>query len=209
LALIAAEVPDGALLVDCFQALDLPSCLQLSALGYKGVVRYVDNLTAREVEWIAEDAHMGLMLVKTCRRGGWTPTVLEGTADGQALSHAAAVLGLPKGVSAWIDLEGSDGTADAEAAYCNAAFAEMSYCLAGIYVGAGCHMDAFDLYHNLTCSRYWKSGSNVPTPADRGYCLKQVPPLDRVLEGLPGRVFDVDIAWADAKSGRATWAIAP
>ena len=34
MALIAAEVPDGSLLVDCFQALDLPSCLQLAALGY-------------------------------------------------------------------------------------------------------------------------------------------------------------------------------
>jgi hypothetical protein len=206
--LVAQEVPDGALVVDCFQPLDLASCLQLAALGMKACLRYTDSLTSREIEWITEDAHMGLMLVKACRKGGWVPTPLAGTSDGHAISHAAARLGLPKGVSAWIDLEGSGGTADSEAVYANAAFAEMGYALGGIYVGAGCHMDAFALYHDLTCSRYWKSGSNVPTPADRGFCLVQEPPLDRELPGLPGRLFDVSRATADAKGGRAVMAAA-
>ncbi len=206
--LVAQETPDGSLVVDCYQPLDLAACLQLAALGMKGVARYIDNLTSREIEWIVDHGHMGLMLVKACRKGGWVPTPLEGTADGQAIAHAAAVLGFPRGVSAWIDLEGSGGTAESEAAYANTAFAEMGYTLGGIYVGAGCHLDGFALYHDLTCSRYWKSGSNVPTPVERGFCLVQESPLDRELPGLPGRRFDVSRANADRLGGRLVMAVA-
>lgn len=207
--LVAQQVPVGARILDCYQPLDLPSCLQASALGFTGAVRYIDNLTLREIEWITDHGRMGLMLVRTCRAGGWFPTSLAGIADGQSIASAASRFGLPKGISCWIDDEEPGGTAADEIAYLNSAFRELAgYCLPGIYVGAGTHLDADQLYRSLICTRYWHSGSQVPDVATRGYCMHQTPPLNRVLEGMPERLFDVSVANGDSLNGRAVWAIA-
>jgi hypothetical protein len=207
--LIAQDVPDGSQIADCYQPLDLPSCLQLSALGFGGVVRYIDNLTLREIEWITDHGKLGLMLIRTCRKEGWKPTRLEGVADGQSIAAASSRLGLPKGVSAWIDDEGPGGVAEDEIAYLNAAYDELvRYCLPGIYVGAGTHLSSNELYHRLKMTRYWHSGSFVPDVETRSYCIRQEPPLNRVLPGMPERLFDVSTAKADNLSGRCVWAVA-
>jgi hypothetical protein len=207
--LIASPVPDGSLLVDTYEPLDLASCLQLSALGYHGCIRYIDNLTPQEVDWITLDGKMGLMLIRSCRRAGWIGTAMMGTSDGQQIAHAAAVLGLPKGVSGFIDDEGAGGNDSDELSYLNAASESLSsYCLAGLYVGEGTHLSSAQLYHDLKFTRYFRSASDVPWVEVRGYCLVQEPPLDRTLSGLPDRTFDVSKASADALGGQLSWAIA-
>jgi hypothetical protein len=205
--LIASPVPDRALIIDCYQPLDVASCLQLAALGYHSCIRYVDNLTPQEVDWIT-DAKMGLMLIRTCRRGGWIPTALSGTSDGQSIAHASAVLGLPKGVTGIIDDEGPGGADTDEIAYCNAAYEALAtYCSPELYVGAGTHLSSAQLYHDLRFTGYFHSGSVVPWVEVRGYNLIQDPPLNRELPGLPGRVFDVSQAQADALGSRCVCAI--
>lgn len=207
--LVAQEVPDGSLVVDCYQPLNLAACLQLAALGMRACLRYIDNLTAREAEWITEDAKMGLLFVRSCRAGGWLPTAIMGTSDGQQIAHAIAVLGCPKGVSGIIDHEGPGGSVVDEALYLNAAYEALAgYCLPAVYVGAGTRLTADQLWHSLKMTRYMKSGSNVPDVAVRGYCVVQEPPLDRELPGLPNRKFDVSRANADRLGGRLVMAVA-
>jgi hypothetical protein len=207
--LVAQEVPDGAMVVDCYQPLDLGSCLQLAAIGAKACLRYTDSTTQREVEWITEDAHMGILFVRTCRKGGWLPTAIMGTSDGQQIARAVATFGCPKGITGIVDHEGPGGTAQDEILYLNAAYdALVSYCLPCVYVGAGTRLTSFQLRHSLKMTRYMKSGSNVPDVDDRGYCMVQEAPLDRELPGLPGRKFDVSHAKADRLGGRLVMAVA-
>lgn len=207
--LIAQDVPPGTRVLDTYQPMDLASCLQASALGYGAMVRYIDNLTLREVEWITIDGKMGLMLIRTCRKAGWMPTQLIGTADGQSIAAAAARLGLPKGVSGFLDDEEPGGTAEDEIAYLNAGTdAINTYCLAGGYIGSDTRMSSDQLYHRLRMTRYWKAGSNEPPVAIRGYAMYQEPPLNRILAGMPERLFDVSVANGDALGGRCVMAVA-
>lgn len=118
--------------------------------------------------------------------------------DFNAGFHVARLeeLGIPKGVTVWLDVEGSNLDApsiilkiNAWAATINAAGYE-----AGLYIGAGCPLTDAQLYALPLIKRYWHSVSRVPDPKVRGCCVRQIRPNDVHPTGID---VDVDITEPD------------
>lgn len=118
--------------------------------------------------------------------------------DFNAGSHVARLeaLGIPKGVTVWLDVEGSNLDAldiitkiNTWAAYINAAGYE-----AGLYIGAGMPLTDAQLYALPLVKRYWHSVSRVPDPRVRGCCVRQLRPNDVYPTGID---VDVDVSEPD------------
>jgi hypothetical protein len=177
---IVLPVPDGALGFDTFEPLSLAALDVLARASYGGeifhfVVRYVENLTVPEIENIL-DRQLGLMTVGVAPNDSMhAPSAIYGSRDGLRAVTKLRALGIPKGVTHSLDVEGEVGaTKEDVILYVNAAFdvvatqTEMS-----MYDGWSDPLSAAELYADLKVTRYWAASPKTLAPAVRGFGLVQ------------------------------------
>ena len=203
---LALAIP-GAIGFDTDTPLDATTAAGFVAAGYHFVCRYVSrdapepgDLTSTEVGIILA-AGLALMVVQHAPEPDWTPSAALGKVWGEAAVSNLRALSLPPGVMIWKDHEGvATGSSSSDvAAHVNAWSAALAGAAEpGLYVGYDCGLNAQQLYYDLTLSRYWKSLSNVPAPALRGFCMEQT---------VGGTTFDIDVVASDAHGGVPTWLI--
>lgn len=156
----------------------------LVAAGYRFCVRYVSMALAQGTSDLSSSealdilrAGLALSVVQHPRFPGWTPSGELGTQDGSRAAQHAMGIGLPPGVNIWCDLEGVAPATPPETVidHCNAWFDAVSAAgyVPGIYVGADAILDGDDLHARLKFSHYWRSLSQVPDVAVRGYQVVQ------------------------------------
>lgn len=184
----------------------------LRKAGFEFAVRYLSrgsgqqagDLSAAEAQAIL-GAGLALMGVQHCARPGWLPTAELGDSYGQAATTNAAAVGLPTGLTLWLDLEGvaTYATAADAIAYCNAWAARVDAAgfISGLYVGAQQPLSADDLYWRLRVKHYWRSASRVPEVSLRGYQLIQAIAPSPVA----GLALDRDVTMADGFGGVPIW----
>ena len=206
------SAPPGSLGFDANTVITKAVAQKFVAEGHKFCLRYLSrgeqppgDLSEAEANRIL-DAGLALMAVQHVRNAGWTPTAAMGDQDGQRAGQNAALVGLPPGVSVWCDLEGvaSGVTAQAVTGYCNAWFDTVRAAgyVPGVYVGAGYVLDESQLFQ-LKFKNYWRSQSQVPNVAKRGYQMIQLFPEIK----LNGITVDVDVTQNDFKNGQAQWLV--
>lgn len=179
------SVPCGSYGIDCATILTAASAAGLRAASIDFVARYLGQITPDELAIILA-AGLGLELVTFSRAPGWSPSAALGTADGDTDVARLRTLGVPAGMVVWIDLEGSGGDATSTAAWVNARAAVLVAAgfVAGLYVGAGCVLDAAELYALPQVTRYWRAFNlGIPEPAC-GFCQFQLFPPDQMLAGV-------------------------
>lgn len=201
----------GAKGVDTDTKLTLASATALHQAGADFVVRYVSlgspdaagDLSPSEVVAITQ-AGLALMVVQHVRALGWTPTASLGSQYGTAAASDALACGYPKGCTLWCDLEGVNVNANAAdvSAYVNAWCVAVSAkgFEAGLYVGGGSILNSSQLYAT-SAVRYWRSFSQVPNVANRGYCMLQLYPTT----SLAGVAVDIDVVCGDYRGGYPHW----
>lgn len=206
---IVEPVPD-ALLFDTESPCSLGLLLALKAVGFQGGIRTVTvdpaadptDITAQEIANFMA-AGLGLMLYQRVRDPGWLPSATLGKADAEVFAAKAARAGYLAGASAWDDLEGIGGSASATIAYANEKAADLKAAryVPGDYVGDDVPLTGDELFHELVVTCYWRSLSNVPDVATRGYAMIQI------AENVPvaGTIVDVNLARADLLGGRPFW----
>jgi hypothetical protein len=183
----------------------------LKNAGYGFFIRYVPrtatlsagNLTNAEALTIL-NAGLALMVVQHVAMPGWVPNAALGTSYGSyAATYASQIVGLPKGINIWCDLEGvNDSTPAADViAYCQAWYAAVNAAgyIPGIYVGYGVVLTPQQLYANLSFKHYWRA-YNGPQVATRGYQLIQHTEVT-----VGGILIDPDVTQNDALGGSAIW----
>jgi Domain of unknown function (DUF1906) len=118
-----------------------------------------------------------------------------------------AALGVPRGVTVFVDVEGANLDAASLVASINtwARALRVAGYDPGIYVGAGCPLTSDQLYGDLDVDRYWHSCSRVPSPNVRGDCVRQLRPNDVSPAGVD---VDVDIIETDYLGDTPTLAVA-
>lgn len=186
--------------------------------GFGFCVRYLsrvapqaaNDLSGAEAQAILAGG-LGLMAVQHVMRAGWVPDAARGAQYGTSAVSNAQAVGLPPGVTVWLDLEGVRGGVDSAdvIAYCNAWFAKVAAAgyVPGIYVGANCGLDGDALYWRLRTRHYWRSGSDVPDLPHRGYQLVQrVNTMPDVVNGI---AIDRDVTYLDAFGDAASWLAQP
>jgi hypothetical protein len=154
---------------------------------------------------------LGLMVVQHVMRAGWVPDTARGAQYGTVAAVNAHAVGLPPGMTIWLDLEGVRGGVDSAdvIAYCNAWFdpvAAAGY-VPGLYVGANCGLDGDALYWRLQTRHYWRSASDVPELPHRGYQLVQR--VNTAPDVVNGIAIDRDVAYADAFGDTVSWLACP
>lgn len=176
MTLIAAQATDGMQGVDCVTVLDAVHCTALRLNGIQFAGRYLGHISAAELDAILSAGLLCTFVAGYSRSPGWVPTEAEGQADGASAVQHALALGLPQGVTIWLDLEtwlGGDPVAWVNAA---ARVIQAADFEAGLYVGYDdVPLSPLALYA-LAVTRYWKSCSRTPTPATRGFCMVQSAP---------------------------------
>jgi len=181
---------------------------QLKVLGYSFVVRYIGTgpsaLTPTERD-IITDAGLGLMVVTFGGKNGWLPSKDNGHAKGLSDVVHAKAAGVMEGTSAFFDYEGPGiCTAYTMADDINArtdVVADEGF-RPGLYNGFGMPFSSDQLYKMLKLSCYWKSCSQVPDVAVRGYCMIQhYPPNQHVA----GAQVDINTIKADNLGGVPYW----
>ncbi|MES2947633.1 MAG: DUF1906 domain-containing protein [Pseudomonadota bacterium] len=204
--------PNGSRGFDADSVLSKETARQFFGSGYVFCLRYLSrggqestsDLTTQEASDIL-GAGLALMPVQHVSAAGWQPTAALGTQYGGTAASHAQTIGFPAGVNVWCDLEGVDSatTASDAIAYCNAwytAVASAGYA-PGLYVGANCGLSGQQLYQDLEFQHYWKSESQVPVVATRGYQMVQ----SLVAQPVFGIGIDSDVTQADALGGRVLW----
>jgi hypothetical protein len=181
-----APVSAGTIGFDTDTIISPDVAARLFASGFGFAVRYVSrtypqsaaDLSLAEATNIL-DAGLGLMAVQHCDRQGWSPGAALGNAYGLAAAENATDVGLPRGVTIWLDLEGPLPSSPAEdvVAFINAWAAQVSApgysYVPGLYVGFDDILTSEQLYWRLRLKTYWSSASAVPDVSHRGYCMRQ------------------------------------
>jgi len=209
---VSAATP-GAVGFDCDTVLNATSAQAFVTAGFGFVVRYLSlgtiesygDLSLNEAAAILE-AGLALMAVQHVAYQGWVPTQLLGQTNGQNAANNAQSIGLPAGVTVWLDLEGINTTTSNTDVinYVNAWSAPVAAAgyVPGLYVGANCILTGDQLYYDLNLAQYWKSGSNVPTVTTRGFCLVQT--IDNSYSVGRG-AYDKDVVQADNMGSTPFW----
>lgn len=206
---IVELVPD-ALIFDTDVRCTRDQLRALKAVGFRGGVRTVtasaaadqSDVTAAEVaDFMAEG--LGLMLYQRPRNPGWMPTAELGEVDASVFVAKAERAGYLAGATTWDDIEGIGGTGAATVAYANAKAAVLTAAKYGPggYVGYEVPLTGYELRHSLVVPVYWRSASNVPDVADRGYAVVQI--AENI--SVAGVLVDVSVARADRLGGRPAW----
>jgi hypothetical protein len=190
----------GARGTDSVQLVDAASAARLKEAGFDFAIQYLGTVTRDGVAAIVA-AGLGFMSVTYADKF-----------DGAATVNALASLGLPPGITAWLDVEGlatmdpvlvkSRINAWAESVQ-NAGF------MPGIYVGAGCPLTSVELYA-LGVTRYWKALSRI---IDRNGQLAEPGCGWSMLQLFPsvtrGQVWvDVNVMQQDYRGRLPVWAAA-
>lgn len=201
----ADPVPVGSLIVDSLSFSEggtLEQALALRAEGVRGFVGYLGAMTPQRVAWVMQ-AGMGYMPVTFAARYSGADAVKQ-----------CIALGLPKGTTAWLDLEGQRAFSTPPAALMTTvnewaeALLDAGY-MPGLYVGSPQPFTSDELWR-LSVQRYWL-GQGVPrdrhgelaTPKC-GWCLTQVWPSTTIA----GMLVDVDVAAHDSHNRAPVWAVA-
>jgi hypothetical protein len=112
----------------------------------------------------------------------------EGTRVGKAAANNCRKLGLPAGITVWLDAEWTPTPENDKAIikYINdwcKPVRDAGY-EPGIYTGPGIGLNANQLYYDLQLRHYWKSASYVPIIRTRGY---------QMVQGLPCRIMGITL----------------
>ena len=192
-----APLPSGAQGVDTILTFTPARAKALKAAkSYSFVVRYLGALTAAEAQNL-HDQGLGISAVTFGGRNGWQPSAQAGTVAGQTAVAHARVAGCPPGMTLYFDAEGPGAGGQALIDHLNtwARVVQNAGYVAGLYVGWGLGLTSTQLYQ-LAFTAYWKSCSNVPPVAVRGYHMVQQGPPNRYVNGL---LVDINTVQADAK----------
>jgi hypothetical protein len=199
---------------DTAMRLSAADAVALRQRGFSFCVRYLSrtmppaggDLSPAEARGILA-AGLALMAVQHVMRAGWIAYGERGMRYGEAaVAHARAV-GLPRGVTLWLDLEGIRRGVPREDVidYCNRWFdtvAAAGYA-PGLYVGANCRLAGDALYWRLRTRHYWRSGSRVPDLPHRGYQMVQR--IARAPDLVAGIDIDRNVTCTDAFGDTVTW----
>ncbi len=210
LAGAVVPAPQGLMGFDCDFTLTQQDVASYVSQGYKFCIRYLTraapteqpgDLTNDEANTILAGG-LALMAVQHVAASPWTPSQSLGAQYGDNAVACAKEVGLPPGMNIWLDLEGVAAGTDAQTVidYCNAWAAQVAGAgyVPGLYVGAGAILDSDELYWDLQFQHYWRSGSDVPDVAIRGYQLFQrIPP--------GGSDIDQDATKTDSLGGTVLW----
>jgi hypothetical protein len=180
---------------DTLATLTAPDFTKLKARGISWRAGYIDHVTPGE---LAAQLAAGI---------AFAPVTYALEEDPAHTLSRLAALGIPKGVTVWLDIEGSNLDAASITASINLwsqAVVGAGY-QAGLYVGAGCPLGDAQLFALPYVSRYWHSCSDVPNVRARGYCLIQLTPNDVTVEGED---VDIDVVQRDFKGAYPTFAAA-
>jgi hypothetical protein len=205
----------GALGFDTASPLTAAICQSMVTLGYEFAIRYVSHaqpeardLSPAEVSTILTSG-LALMAVAHPPLPGWAAVGVMGTEHATWAVNNLSALGIvPPGMTVWCDLEGVlPGTAASDIiAYVNAwtSIIKAAGYQPGLYVGYDNFLSGSQLYTDLFLTRYWKSASNVTSPAVRGFCMQQTIPAQPVA----GISIDRNIIYRDRLQGLPTWLVA-
>lgn len=195
---------------DCNQMLSTGHALAFKNSGYDTCIRYIPrtptlvygNLTGVEIEAILA-AGLDLCVVQHCPEPNWMATADLGKEYGEYGAAYCEHIGLPKGVSVWLDLEEVAGGSDANG-YCRAWFTAVKAAgyEPGIYVGYNPQMSD-EALHLLPFEAYWRAYNSDSTIPVRGWQIRQEP--QKTLNGI---AFDPDVISADAL-GNLPFVISP
>jgi hypothetical protein len=197
----------GAKGIDCNTVLTSATCVALKNSGIEFVVRYARDVKPDEFNAII-DAGLAVMGCGHVRYPPWKPNAGMGALDGMNLANFAQRAGFATGTTLWCDIEGVSPECSSMdvIVYANAWFDAVSSAnfQPGVYVGFQSILTASQWFHALKMTRYWKSGSNVPTPEQRGFCNVQGCPLDVMLDGI---LVDHDFIQPDNFGDLPMWSI--
>lgn len=186
----------------------------MKAAGFGACIRYLSrsdtqsgaDLSSSEANAVLA-AGLALGAVQHVSAAGWSPSAALGATYGANAAGNAQSVGVPTGVTVWLDLEGVNNAANSDdvIAYCNAWFAAVKNAgyQPGIYVGANCGLTGDQLFWNLQTQHYWQSGSTVPTLPQRGYQMTQR--ITAVADVLCGLSIDRNLTLTDGLGGQVTW----
>jgi hypothetical protein len=213
---VAPAASPRIILLDSLAHLDAAAARLAAALGYVAVGRYVnlhdglDGFSLTVAELAAITSSVGCFPIQLARTNGWTAAA--GDQDGRIAARNAIAAGLPPSGSLPLvcDLEGAIPSAHAAIDYAGhwwqGAFAE-GWKRPALYVGAGVPLTAEQLFRSLPFRAYWRSFSDVPNVAHRGYQLLQLFPDDQEALGPGQGVFDLNAAQGDYEGERWSWVI--
>lgn len=181
--------PGGIKGFDCNTHVSIEAGRALHKLGHRFAVRYVgreverpNDLTSHEIADLFS-AGLALMVVQHVESDqSWIPSDDKGRRYGEHAADVAKTLGVPSGVTVWLDLEGvstlvADTTIIRYCNYWHDRVAAAGY-QPGIYVGWHAGLTADQLYRRLKFARYWGAFNlnRDQEPAVRGICMKQREP---------------------------------
>ena len=205
------QAPAGLAGFDVNQPLTASNALDFKNAGYAFCIRYIprtaallkNNLTNTEAVDILH-AGLALMPVQHVSPENWIPNTNLGTAYGNfAARYAAQVVGLPKGVNIWCDLEGvAPGVSPNDViAYCQAWYYAVHTAgyTPGLYVGFGTLLSPEQLYNDISFQHYWRA-YNGPAVATRGYQL-----IQKTQKTLNNITFDPNSTHNDDMGDSALW----
>lgn len=180
---------------------------EFKAQGYGAVIRYIPrkasliagNLTAAEVAAIL-GAGLSLSVVQHVAPPTWEPSAKLGELYGQyAGQYCAEIVGLPKGMNVWVDLEEvcsgctPQDVIDYAKAWYNAV--DLTGYVPGIYVGWNIKLSDQQLYA-LPYKHYWRSYNSDQNIPVRGFQIRQ-----HTQKTLNGITFDPNEVEADNLEG--------
>jgi hypothetical protein len=169
--------------IDTLETVTQARAIALVSRGVSFRIGYIDAVGRQE---IADGQSVGL---------GFMPCTYAMQSNGPHTVARLLALGLPQGITAWLDVEGTslDGPTITMAINAWAKSVQLAGFVAGLYVGAGCPLTPDEL-EALAVTRYWASCSEAPLPARRGPCMIQLRPPDVLLAGT---LVDVDVVQPD------------
>lgn len=193
--MMIAKAASGSMLgIDCVTQLSAADCSALAGLGIRFAGRYLGHIPAAELDAILDSSLQLLCIGGDARTSDWSAQT--GASDAATTLAAAKALGLPGGVTIFLDLEGDGMTADGVNAYALAwarAIQAGGY-LSGLYAGSGCPLDGAALYE-LPVTAYWAPCTPYYSPSC-GFQVVQAHPGDQTFAGLE---VDFDLIQADYK----------
>lgn len=193
-------VPPGARGTDSVQEISAEQAKALAASGFDFCVRYIHSTTTQEVLDIV-GAGLGFM-----------PVTFADRFDGRDAADACAKLGLPAGVTVWLDLEGQnvfhlDRTILSQTINAWADAVKSGGFMPGLYVGVPQPLTSAELYA-LRVTRYWRGQGSIRDHANQlaeptcGWCMLQTYPS----HWRSGVWVDVDVAQHDYHNRAPAWA---
>lgn len=201
---VVVVAPHNTLGFDCNAPVDDEGARAFYEHGFRFALRYVPRVTPKSHDLSAleiralHDAGLAVMAVQHVEsERAWVPSKTKGDAYGNVAAATCNALGIPAGVTVWLDLEAvaRETTPGTVIAYCNAWYdgvAAEGY-VPGVYVGWRCGLTPDQLYNALKFQRY-NAAYNLNLdeyPSVRGVCMKQRVPLRS--EPPAGIRFPIDI----------------